>query len=103
MGKFGLSVVFCFSTFVVRGLNDCGCFEVCPDGVTAVSAGGSPCGWNLGIPWSHPVATWASEALVLGPVGPLCRYDDAVTRRRRRPMETGERGQDWSVLFFMRR
>lgn len=39
------------------------CIEAYPDGVTAFSAGGPPCGWNLGIPWSHPVATWAAGRL----------------------------------------
>ena len=40
-----------------------GCIESFPDGVTAFSAGGPPCGWNLGIPWSHPVATWVAGRL----------------------------------------
>ena len=71
-GQLGLARgdVCVFRVAVLHGLSGgwklTGCIEACPDGVTAVSAGGPPCGWNLGIPWSHPVATWAAGRLAQG-------------------------------------
>lgn len=70
LGK-GKSILFVGAVLhggVALGLKLDRCLEGCPDGVTAFSAGGPRSRLRglcyLGIPWSHPVATWAAGRCV---------------------------------------